>query len=434
MNTSVEDYIDAITSEGTPLDFIGITVLSRIYHFHVGVFMKNGVWTTAHNVKEQNILFTLVFHSNFDFSETVRNGQENNYNDWLAHRKSLGKMPSHVKCELNVEALYERRSEESQEEEDHDNDVQEANEAQQSVKSEVTVLPTNYDVFSSEVTEHSSHLDDSGYRQEENSELVNETENIQDTENSACANIGTENSAENSASEFELAQAAFHQYSEENSASSKRILISCPVELCDFNETTQLAINQHLSDVHPDFRFQCRSCPKTFLLANSRYKHEREHTNYSLYCGECGKGFHFKSELERHIGVHNDILPFPCEECDRRFAAKKTLTRHLQEHSEKVFQCDMCDKVCPSNDKLYTHFRGAHGKGYTAPCGFWTQWPGKRARHQIKCDPCIEFLAIKSGHKQPVQFKSDAKKIKLENIKTETVVKQEPKVKKRDRS
>ena len=89
----------------------------------------------------------------------------------------------------------------------------------------------------------------------------------------------------------------------------------------------------------------------------------------------------------------------------------------------------MCNKVCPSNDKLYTHFRGAHGKGYTAPCGFWTQWPGKRARHQVKCDPCIEFLAIKSSHKQPVQFKSDAKKIKLENIKTETVVKKEPKVK-----
>ena len=203
LNTSVEDYIDAITSEGTPLDFIGITVLSRIYHFHVGVFMKNGVWTTAHNVKAQNILFTLVFHSNFDFSETVRNGQEKNYNDWLAHRKSLGKMPSHVKCKLNVEALYDRRSEESQEEEEEDqcedNDVQEANEAQQTVKAEVTVLPPNYDVFSSEVTEHSSHLDDSGY------EGVNETENFIDTENSACANVGTENCAENSAMEFELA-------------------------------------------------------------------------------------------------------------------------------------------------------------------------------------------------------------------------------------
>ena len=425
VETSVEDYIDAITSVGTPLDFFGITVLCRIYHFHVGVFLKNGFWSTAHKLREQNLRFTLVFHSNFIFTETVRNGKEDSYNEWIAHRQSLGKMRSHVKTEgSNLEELYDSRNDESQNEE-------EEHEEEKEVKSEIVV--PNYNAFKMGADEHSSAIEEDNSCEPHEDDGVKENSlepnEVQPTENSSEQNEinGTENSASNNIS-FALAQAAFVQYCASDApTSSTGKIVACPVQYCTFTESTQLAVNTHITSDHPDYRFPCRSCTKTFVFANSRYKHEKEHEKPALYCGECGKGFHFNSELQRHLGIHEEVLPFPCEQCERRFAAKKTLTRHLQEHSDKIYQCEMCDKVCPSNDKLYTHFRGAHGKGYTAPCGEWTQWPGKRARHQAKCDRCKELIKIQNLRKRPVQFKkeADVKKIKLESVKKENIVKQE---------
>ena len=43
---TLEDYIDTATTDGEPLDFLGLVVLCRMYHIHVGVFCSTGVWST----------------------------------------------------------------------------------------------------------------------------------------------------------------------------------------------------------------------------------------------------------------------------------------------------------------------------------------------------------------------------------------------------
>ena len=95
VSVSMEDYIDTITTPGVPLDFIAITVLCRVYHMHVGIFTSDTIWMTSIDKKFESCLFGLVFHGDFEFSETVAVGKGDNYRTWIEDRASRGKMPSH---------------------------------------------------------------------------------------------------------------------------------------------------------------------------------------------------------------------------------------------------------------------------------------------------------------------------------------------------
>ena len=57
---------------------------------------------------------------------------------------------------------------------------------------------------------------------------------------------------------------------------------------------------------------------------------------------------------------------------------------------------------------MYTHFRGAHGKGYRATCGELYQWPAARAQHQGGCTPCKNHLELRKLKKKfPMPFKKE---------------------------
>ena len=185
------------------------------------------------------------------------------------------------------------------------------------------------------------------------------------------------------------------------------LLLQCPV--CHYKETTQKACIKHISDKHPSYRFQCSHCDGTFPSFTTKYRHEKEHHEQPKhFCAECGAGFVYNSELMRHVGKHNEVLPFPCDKCEKRFAQEKSRKRHMNVHSEQSLNCKGCDRVFTTPERLYSHYRGAHGKGYDALCGKNFPWPAGRARHQDECDTCKE-LKIK---------KDEAKKRRLAASKT----------------
>ena len=113
-----------------------------------------------------------------------------------------------------------------------------------------------------------------------------------------------------------------------------------------------------------------------------------EHQPPKHICPVCAKGYTYKSELDRHITVHSTVLPFGCDKCPKRFAQIKSRNRHVEVHNNKTFVCSQCDKVAGTKEKMYSHFRGAHSKGYNAKCGKHCQWPATRAHHQENCDAC----------------------------------------------
>ena len=148
--------------------------------------------------------------------------------------------------------------------------------------------------------------------------------------------------------------------------------------------------------------------------------HECSHADLVHYCGECGKGFTFKSELKKHVPVHSDVLPYACGQCPKRFCQKKSLKWHEMIHDNSTYPCEHCDKVCETPDRLYTHVRGMHGKGYNAKCGKHYSWPASRGRHQEKCDKCSAIIALEyaAKHKTPPiddTTPSPSKKLKRES-------------------
>ena len=98
-------------------------------------------------------------------------------------------------------------------------------------------------------------------------------------------------------------------------------------------------------------------------------EHSHQPAAPTFFCGECSEGFHFQAQLTKHMNVHSAIKPFGCNLCQKWFTQQKSLTRHMKVHEDRTVTCSMCDKTCTTPEQLYTHYRGAHGKGYDTPVG-----------------------------------------------------------------
>ena len=66
----VEDYANDITSGLVPFDELAILVVSRMYHIHVGVVLKDRVWYTSSANKPEECLFYLLFHGGVHYLDS----------------------------------------------------------------------------------------------------------------------------------------------------------------------------------------------------------------------------------------------------------------------------------------------------------------------------------------------------------------------------
>ena len=420
VNVSVEDYIDSITSLGVPLDFVAIVALCRMYHIHLAVYTAKGMWSMSRQHHIKNCLFGVLFRGGFEFSEVIKEGCNAEYTRWLAMRREQGKLPSHERTALPSEVKMEQKV----------CTVQEA----LAVVNNACICPHGRVKFCHHCTKDLKPLvkpetvpetvtNDIKVEQEETQPTVHvsdldsgsETEPAQDNTIDALWRV-----AESSVIEAKAAFGETVANTNENEnldfevEAPHELLLQCPV--CHYMETTQKACVKHISEKHPAYRFQCLKCDGTFPSFSTKYRHEKEHHEQPKhFCAECGMGFVYNSELLRHIGKHNEVLPFSCDKCEKRFAQEKSLKRHKNVHSEQSLQCKGCDRVFTTPERLYSHYRGAHGKGYDALCGKNFPWPAGRARHQDECDKCKELK----------KQKDRAKKRRFSDTSRQTTVKDE---------
>ena len=54
---------------------------------------------------------------------------------------------------------------------------------------------------------------------------------------------------------------------------------------------------------------------ETITERNTNTKHNHLNTDTRFKCEDCGKGFKYKSELEKHRYVHTGLKPFKCVIC-----------------------------------------------------------------------------------------------------------------------
>ncbi|XP_061382933.1 zinc finger protein 629-like isoform X1 [Danaus plexippus] len=113
--------------------------------------------------------------------------------------------------------------------------------------------------------------------------------------------------------------------------------------------------------IHIERPYSCNECDKKFhekatLQRHIQVVHNREPT---YCCGYCPERFVSLSKLTKHVRSHAGDRPYPCKFCDKSFTKSHHYTRHLRvkhrsRHTEQ-YRCEQCDDTFTSQDDLIYH-------------------------------------------------------------------------------
>jgi len=130
----------------------------------------------------------------------------------------------------------------------------------------------------------------------------------------------------------------------------------------------QLKINRPFMwfQTHPDYRYTCHFCFKTFSRKDHLTIHEDLHTTSgeTFPCNQCGATFKNRKTLTGHMKTHTSQKDFKCNECDSEFTRRASLNRHIRAaHAGQVITCPLCPAVFSYRSTLEDHKKAAHNEG-----------------------------------------------------------------------
>lgn len=112
-------------------------------------------------------------------------------------------------------------------------------------------------------------------------------------------------------------------------------------------------------------RYHCTfpGCGKVFKFKSEITRHVIIHQNDRPYCctyGGCKKSFKRADALENHIQTHAKTMPYSCDipGCDRKFATKAAIRYHKIKHdNNRVFKCSFpgCKRSFLTSSQLKQH-------------------------------------------------------------------------------
>lgn len=132
--------------------------------------------------------------------------------------------------------------------------------------------------------------------------------------------------------------------------------------LCGENFVEESVIKKHIVNFHEMEMTDksCRLCGKQCRDSRSLMKHSWEHSSEKNHsCSKCGKTFHNKARLKRHMQSHRN-KSVTCDVCGDEFPDGRTLMNHRHSHtnvSGRQFPCKECGKTFGSRSSQQIHMR-----------------------------------------------------------------------------
>ncbi|XP_067013708.1 zinc finger protein 420 isoform X2 [Anabrus simplex] len=116
---------------------------------------------------------------------------------------------------------------------------------------------------------------------------------------------------------------------------------------------------------HRDKAVRCEECGEEFpdgrALINHRHSHKQDLTGRQFSCLECGKTFGSRSSQQIHARIHTGERPYGCRFCWKAFADGGTLRKHERIHTgEKPYACPVCPRAFNQRVVLREHIRSHH--------------------------------------------------------------------------
>ena len=295
---SHEDYIDYISMPGSPVDLLGVFLISRLYRIHVAVVLSNCVWHTNHDRDIKKALFVLIFRGEI-FTETYQINHSDVYLQSLHDKTQTGLMPSHCP-DVKISLL------------DTDKDPKLSMTPKVVIKKEIKPFKSaQQSVAAKLLTKAKKELrDDKTGKKQFITELIR------------SGRLG----------------------------GNKMIGMKC--SLCETTCRSTREYVQHMRQYHLEATFPCDICGKIYQSFNGRYKHMKIHTGHKVVCMICGCGFNFSTELKNHLPVHDAASKQYCDSCGKGFASKSSLCHHAQRHLNLQLPCADCDKIFGTHDGL----------------------------------------------------------------------------------
>ncbi|KAG5676506.1 hypothetical protein PVAND_006337 [Polypedilum vanderplanki] len=155
--------------------------------------------------------------------------------------------------------------------------------------------------------------------------------------------------------------------------------------VCGESFTEALDLLAH-AEIHARFQpFKCLLCGETFFEENKikmhlMDNHRNEMTESS--CKLCGKQCRDQRSLIKHSWEHSREKNYSCSLCGKTFHNKARLKRHIASHRNKSVVCEICNEEFPDGRQLMNH-RHSHTKSNQFPCTECGKSFGSRSSQQI---------------------------------------------------